>query len=155
MIHVAKPMIGDEEVKAAEEVLRSGMLAQGKRVAEFEEEFSKFIGSKHSVAVGNGTQALHGALMACGIKPGDEVITSGFTFIASATSIVHSGAIPVFADIEPRTFNIDIESVKSLISPKTKAIMPIHLFGLPANINEYRKLCDERGFVLIEDAFGY
>ncbi|MCK5397268.1 MAG: DegT/DnrJ/EryC1/StrS family aminotransferase [Thermoplasmata archaeon] len=152
MIHVAKPLIGDDEVKAAEEVLRSGMLAQGKKVAEFEEKFSQFIGSKHSVAVGNGTQALHAALVACGIKPGDEVITSGFTFIASATSIVHSGAVPVFADIEPKTFNIDIDSVKSLISPNTKAIMPVHLFGLPVDITAYRKLCDENNLVLIEDA---
>ena len=152
MIHVAKPLIGDEEIKAAEEVLRSGMLAQGKKVAEFEEKFSQFIGSKHSVAVGNGTQALHAALMACGIKSGDEVITSGFTFIASATSIVHSGAVPVFADIEPRTFNINIESVKSLITPKTKAIMPVHLFGLPVDIMAFRELCDEKNIVLIEDA---
>lgn len=152
MIHVAKPQIGDDEVKAVEEVLRSGMLAQGKKVAEFEEKFSNFIGSKHSVAVGNGTQALHAALMACGIKPGDEVITSGFTFIASATSIVHSGARPVFADIDPKTFNIDIDSVRELITEKTKAIMPVHLFGLAVDIDAFMKLCDEHGLILIEDA---
>jgi len=152
MIHVAKPQIGDDEIKAAEEVLRSGMLAQGKKVAEFEDKFSQFIGSKYSVAVGNGTQALHAALMACGIKPGDEVITSGFTFIASATSIVHSGARPVFADIEPRTFNIDIDSVKSLITPNTKAIMPVHLFGLSVDVQAFKELCDEHGLIMIEDA---
>lgn len=152
MIHVAKPLIGDEEIRAVDEVLRSGMLAQGKRVAEFEENFSNYIGSEHAVAVGNGTQALHAALLACGIKPGDEVITSGFTFIASATSIVHSGARPVFADIDPRTFNMDIDSVKNLITPKTRAIMPVHLFGLPANITELKALAHEKGLVLIEDA---
>ncbi len=152
MIHVAKPQIGDDEVKAAEEVLRSGMLAQGKKVAEFEEKFSQFIGSKHSVAVGNGTQALHAGLLACGVKPGDEVITSGFTFIASATSIAHSGASPVFADIEPKTFNIDIESVKKLITAKTKAIMPVHLFGLSVDIAPFQELCEEKGIALIEDA---
>ena len=152
MINVAKPLIGDEEVRAVEEVLRSGMLAQGKKVAEFEDRFSQFIGSKYSVAVGNGTQALHAALMACGIKPGDEVITSGFTFIASATSIVHSGAVPVFADIDPITFNIDINSVKELITEKTRAIMPVHLFGLGADINALRKLCDQHDLVLVEDA---
>ncbi|MCK5024395.1 MAG: DegT/DnrJ/EryC1/StrS family aminotransferase [Thermoplasmata archaeon] len=152
MIHIAKPLIGDEEIKAVEEVLRSGMLAQGKKVAEFEDKFSQFIGSKHSVAVGNGTQALHAALVACGIKPGDEVITSGFTFIASATSIVHSGATPVFADIEPKTFNIDIDSVKKLISEKTKAIMPVHLFGLGVDIHAFKELCAEKDLILIEDA---
>ena len=152
MIHIARPQIGDEEIKAAEEVLRSGMLAQGKKVAEFEEKFSQFIGSKHSIAVGNGTQALHASLVACGIKPGDEVITSGFTFIASATSIVHSGARPVFADIAPKTFNINIDSVKSLITAKTKAIMPVHLFGLGVDINAFKELCAEKDLILIEDA---
>lgn len=152
MIHIAKPMLGEDEVNAVAEILRSGMLAQGKTVAEFESNFAKYCGTKHAVAVGNGTQALHAALLAAGVQPDDEVITSPFSFIASATTIVHCGARPVFADIEPRTFNIDVNSIGELITPNTKAIMPVHLFGLPADLDALRTLCDSRGIALIQDA---
>ena len=107
MIPAAKPLVGEEEAMAAAEVIKSGMLVQGKNVAEFEEGFGKFIGAKHTMAVGNGTQAVHVALLAAGVKRGHEVITTGFSFLASSTSIVHCGAKPVFCDIDPKTFNMD------------------------------------------------
>jgi len=152
MIHVAKPLLGEDEAQAVREVILSGMLAQGKTVASFEENFAEFCGTKHAVAVGNGTQALHAALLACGVQDGDEVITSPFSFIASATSIIHCGARPVFGDIDPETFNIDVNTIDDIITPKTKAIMPVHLFGLPADMKALRELCDDKGFALVQDA---
>jgi dTDP-4-amino-4,6-dideoxygalactose transaminase len=152
MINIAKPQLSQEEVRAVSEVLLSGKLAQGEKVAEFEKAFADFTGARHAVAVGNGTQALHAALLARGVQTGDEVITTPFSFISSATSIVHCGARPVFADIDPRTFNINVEGISELITPKTKAIMPVHLFGLPADLDELRKICDEKGLGLIQDS---
>jgi perosamine synthetase len=152
MINIAKPVLGEEEVRAVSEILLSGKLAQGEKVAEFEKGFAGFVGAKHAVAVGNGTQALHLAMLACGVKSKDEVITTGFSFIASATTILHCGAKPVFADIDKKTFNIDLAHVKKLITKKTKAIVPVHLFGLPAAIAELRELCDSKGMALVEDA---
>jgi len=152
MIPAAKPLLGDDEARAVSEVIKSGMLAQGKKVAEFEMGFGKFIGAKHTIAVGNGTQALHVALTAAGVKPGDEVITTAFSFLASSTSIVHCGAKPVFADIDPETFNMDPDDARTLVTKKTRAIMPVHLFGLSADVKELQKICDEHGLVLVEDA---
>lgn len=152
MINIAKPQLSEEEVRAVTEVLLSGKLAQGEKVAEFEKAFAEFKSARHTVAVGNGTQALHAALLACGIQNGDEVITTPFSFISSATTIVHCGARPVFADIDPRTFNIDVNLIEELITPKTKAIMPVHLFGLPADLDRLRKICDEKDITLIQDS---
>ncbi|MDO9537709.1 MAG: DegT/DnrJ/EryC1/StrS family aminotransferase [Thermoplasmata archaeon] len=152
MIPAAKPQLGDEEAKAAFDVIKTGMLAQGEKVAEFEQGFGKFIGAKHTLAVGNGTQAVHVALLAAGVKRGHEVITTGFSFLASATSIVHCGAKPVFCDIDPKTFNIDTNDIRKMITPKTKAIMPVHLFGLSADVKELKKICDEHDLVMVEDA---
>ncbi len=152
MIPAAKPLLGDDEARAVSEVIKSGMLAQGKKVAEFEEGFGRFIGAKHTIAVGNGTQALHVALLAAGVRSGDEVITTAFSFLASSTSIVHCGAKPVFADIDPETFNMDPDDAGKLVTKKTRAIMPVHLFGLSADVKELQKICDEHGLVLVEDA---
>jgi dTDP-4-amino-4,6-dideoxygalactose transaminase len=152
MIPAAKPLLGEEEAEAAAEVIKSGMLVQGKKVAEFEEKFGKFIGARHTMAVGNGTEAVHVALLAAGVKRGDEVITTAFSFLASSTSIVHCGAKPVFADIDPRTFNIDPDDVRKLVTKKTKAIMPVHLFGLSADVKELQRICDEHDIVMVEDA---
>ncbi|MFO7619610.1 MAG: DegT/DnrJ/EryC1/StrS family aminotransferase [Thermoplasmata archaeon] len=152
MIPPAKPLLGEDEARAVSEVIKSGMLAQGKKVAEFEEKFGKFIGAKHTMAVGNGTQALHVALLAAGVKRGDEVITTAFSFLASSTSIVHCGAKPVFADIDPKTFNIDPNDARKLITKKTKAIMPVHLFGLSCDVKALQEICDEQGIAMIEDA---
>lgn len=152
MIPIAKPQIGEKEKQKVMEVLDSGVIAQGPKVKEFEEKFAKYIGVKHAIATSSGTTALHIALLAHDIGPGDEVITTPFTFIASANSILYCGAKPVFADINEETFNIDIKEVKKKITKKTKAIMPVHLYGNCAGIKELSELAEEKNLILIEDA---
>lgn len=152
MIPIAKPLIGDEEKHAVLDVLSSGIIAQGKKVEEFEKKFAEYCGTKHAVAVNNGTAALHVALMSMGIKQGDEVITTPFSFVATANSILFCGAKPVFADINERTFNIEPESVKKKITKKTKAIMPVHLFGQPCDMKAIMEIAEEKGIMVIEDA---
>jgi len=152
MINIAKPLIGDEEKRAVMEVLDSGIIAQGPRVKAFEGAFADMCGVKHAVATTSGTTALHTALLAHGIGAGDEVITSPFTFIASANSILFTGARPVFVDIDPMTFNIDPALIEAAISTKTRAIMPVHLFGLSCNMDPILEIADQHGLVVIEDA---
>ncbi len=152
MINVASPQIGDEEFEAVKAVMQSGMLAQGKKVAELEEKFAEYCGAKHGIAVGNGTQALHLALLSMGIGKGDEVITTPFSFVASATSILFTGATPVFADIDPKTFNISPDSIAEKITPRTKAIMPVHIFGLSADMEKINKLGIQHGLKVLEDS---
>ncbi len=152
MIDVAKPQIGVEEKLAVLEVLDSGMIGQGARVEAFEEAFAKMCGVRHAVATNNGTSALHVALLAHGIGPGDEVITSPFTFIASANSILFTGARPVFVDIDPDTFNIDPAQIEAAVTPRTKAIMPVHLFGLVCDMDPILKVAARHGLVIVEDA---
>ena len=152
-IPAAKPIVGDEERAAVDAVLVSGMLAQGAEVAEFEKEFSDvLLDGRASVAVNSGTSGLHLGLLAAGIKPGDEVIVPSFTFAATANSVALAGATPVFADIELDHYCLDARHVESLISDKTKAIMPVHLYGHPANMAAFRELADARGIKLFEDA---
>src|SRR5512146_783455 len=131
MISIAQPVIGREEKAAVAKVLESGRLAQGPKTAELEEAFAKYCGTKYAVAVSSGTAALHASLYAAGIKQGDEVITTPFTFIATANAILMQGAKPVLVDIEPDTFNIDISKIEAAITSKTKAILPIDLYGQP------------------------
>ena len=152
MIPIAKPSIGKEEEKAVLAVLRSGKLAQGEKVAEFEEAFAKYCGTKYAVATDNGTAALLVALTAAGVGPGDEVITTPFTFIATANAIIFTGARPVFVDIEEKTFNINSELIEGSITPKTKAILPVHLYGLPADMRAINKIAKKHKLVVIEDA---
>lgn len=152
MIPIAQPMIGEEEKQAVLEVLESGMLAQGPRVQAFEEEFARYCGVKYAVATSSGTTALHVALLAHGIGPGDEVITTPFTFIASANSILYVGARPVFVDIDPATFNICPDLLEDAITPRTRAIMPVHLFGLPADMDPILEVAERHGLIVIEDA---
>jgi dTDP-4-amino-4,6-dideoxygalactose transaminase len=152
MIYMAKPQIGDEEKQAVMEVLDSGMIAQGPRVKEFEEAFAEMCGVKHAIATTSGTTALHVALLAHEIGPGDEVITSAFTFIASANSILFTGARPVFVDIDPRTFNLNVDLIEAAITPKTKAIMPVHLYGLTCDMDPIMNLAEKHGLAVIEDA---
>ena len=152
MINMAKPLIGDEEKQAVLEVLDSGILAQGPRTKAFEEAFAAFCGTKHAIATSSGTTALHTALLAHDIGPGDEVITSPFTFIASANSILFTGARPVFVDIDPRTFNLDPDKVEAAITPKTKALLPVHLFGLLAALPALQTIAAKYGLIIIEDA---
>lgn len=152
MIPIAKPLIGKEEKAAVLEVLESGMLAQGKKVTEFEDNFAKYIGVKHAIATSNGTTALHTALLAHGIGPGDEVITTPFTFIATANAIKMVGATPVFVDIEEHSFNINPDLIEAAITKKTKAILPVHLFGLPANMEKIQEIARKHNLIIIEDA---
>ena len=152
MIPIAKPDIGNEEIEAVNKVLRSGMIAEGKRVAEFEERFAEFVGTDHAVAVNSGTAALHAALLAHGIREGDEVITTPFSFIATTNSILFTGARPVLADIEPDTFNIDPEAIKDAITTQTKALMPVHLYGHPADMRAIMEIAEDHNLAVIEDA---
>jgi len=151
-IPVAKPNFGKEEETAVKEVLQSGMLASGQRTKLFEKEFAEYIGVEHAVAVTNGTIALDVALKVLKLDPGDEVITSGFSFVASGNCILFQDAKPVFADIDPRTFNIDPSDVAEKITAKTKAIIPIHIFGQPANMDALREIAEDKGIALVEDA---
>jgi dTDP-4-amino-4,6-dideoxygalactose transaminase len=144
--------MGDEEKSAVLAVLDSGQLAQGPVAEAFEHEFAAWCGVKHAVAVNSGTAALHLLMLAHGIKEGDEVITSAFTFVASANAALFVGARPVFVDIEPLTYCLDPAKVEAAITPKTRAIVPIDLYGHPSAIPELREIADRHGLVLIEDA---
>lgn len=149
----AKPIIGEEEVEAVSAVLRSGMVAQGPQVAAFEEEFSEQVADGvFAVAVNSGTSALHLGLLAAGIGPGDEVIVPSFTFAATANSVAITGAKPVFVDIEPEYFCMDPAAAAAAITPATKGIMPVHLYGHPADMTALGELADKNGLALFEDA---
>lgn len=152
MISIARPFVGKEEKEAVLKVLDSGALAQGKLVEEFEKNFAEFIGTKYAVATSSGTTALHLALLAAGIKEGDEIITTPFTFIASSTAILFCNAIPVFADADESTFNILPKEIERKISSKTKAILPVHLYGLSCAMDEIMEIADKHGLIVIEDA---
>ena len=148
----AKPILGDDERKAVDEVIASGMVAQGPQVHAFEEEFSsQVVDGVHCVAVNSGTSALHIGLLASGIGEGDEVIVPSFTFAATGNSVALSGAKPVFADVDPVTFNLDPASIEASITDKTAAIMPVHLYGLPANMPEILKIAEKHGLRVFED----
>lgn len=152
MIPMTKPVIGDAEISAVVNVLQSGQLSQGSIVEEFETRFAVIADVQHAVATTSGTTALHLAMLAHGIGPGDEVITSPFSFIASANAALFVGARPVFADIDPNTFNIDPEDVERRITPRTKAILPVHLFGNPADLDRLFAIAQRHNLALIEDA---
>jgi len=152
VIPVARPDIDDAEIAAVTEVLRSGMLAGGRRVAELEERWAEFIGVRHAIAVSNGTVAEMCIFAGLGLAPGDEVITVGHTFNATVSSILYTGATPVFVDIDPETFDIDPDRVAAAITPRTKAICPVHLFGLPADMDPLLELAERHGLAIVEDA---
>ena len=152
MIPIARPLMDHEERDRVWAALESGSLAQGPRVRELEERFAEFIGVPHAVATSSGTTALHLALLGCGVGPGDEVITTPFTFIASANSIVYTGARPVFVDVDERTFNLDPSQVELAITPRTRAVMPVHLYGQPAGLPALAAIAERHGLPLIEDA---
>src|SRR3989339_394720 len=137
---LAKPYITKTEEKEVVEVLRSGNLSLGPKVKEFEKQFAKKIGTKYACAVSSGTAGLHLAMIAAGVKPGDEVITSSFSFVASANCILYVGAKPVFVDIDPTTYNIDSTKIEARITKKTKAILVVHIFGQPANMTAIMKI---------------
>jgi len=148
----ARPVIGEAEIEAAVRVLRSGMVVQGPEVAAFEQEFGEVVGGRHCVAVNSGTSALHLALLALGFGPGDEIIVPSFSFAASANAVRLVGATPVFADIEPGSFCLDPEAVAAAITPRTVAIMPVHLYGHPAAMDRLVPLAERHDLAIIEDA---
>ena len=152
MIPISKPYIGDAEKRAVLEVLESGMLVQGPRVAQLESRFAGVCQVKHAIATSSGTTALHVALLANGVGPGDEVITSPFTFAASGNSILFTGARPVFVDIDKTTFNIDPALVEEAVTPRTKAIMPVHLYGLMCDMEALQSVARRHRLSIIEDA---
>lgn len=152
MIPVARPQIGPEEEAAVIAVMRSGMLAQGPEVERLETAFAELCGVPHAVAVSNGTAALFLALLAHEIGPGDEVITTPFSFIATGNSILMTGARPVFVDIDERCFNLDVHQLEAAITPRTKAIMPVHLYGHPAEMDAIDLIARRHGLAVIEDA---
>jgi len=150
-IPIAKPVVEEEEIQAVGKVLKSGMLAQGQRTMDLEHRFSTYIGTKHAVATSSGTTALITGLEALGINKGDEVITTPFTFIATPNSILFHKAKPVFADIDPETFNIDPEKIRKKITPRTKALLVVHLYGNPCDMDKIQRICREYNLLLIED----
>ncbi len=152
MIPIAKTIIGEDEISAVLTVLRSGFLTQGKQVDEFEKAFAAFIGTQYAIAVNSGAAALHVALLAHGIGDGDEVITTPFTFIATANSVLYTRAKPVFADIEENTFNINPSDILERITERTKAIMPVHLYGQPCDMKKIMKIAKRYDLAVIEDA---
>lgn len=152
MIPISRPHIGPEERAAVNEVLDSGMLVQGPRVAALEALFREKTGARHAIAICNGTAALHTALMAHGIGPGDEVITTPFTFMASVNAILFVGATPRFVDILPCCFNLDPAQIEAAITPRTRAILPVHLYGFPADMAAIQAIADRHGLAVIQDA---
>jgi perosamine synthetase len=152
LIPAARPLIGDEERSAVDRVLQSGMMAQGPEVAAFESEFSTIVADRQCIAVNSGTSGLHMALIAAGIKAGDEVIVPSFTFAATANTVALTGATPVFVDIDPQTFNIDPLAIEAAITPRTRAIQPVHLYGQPAAMIEIMAIAAHHNLLVIEDA---
>jgi perosamine synthetase len=148
MIPAAQPVIGPEEEAAVLEVLRSGQLSLGPRVVEFERRFAERLGVPHASAVSSGTTGLHLAIRAVGVEDGDEVVTSPFSFVATANVMAYERARPVFADIDPRTLNLDPEAAAAAITPRTKALMPVHIFGYPADLPAFERM----GLPIVEDA---
>ncbi len=152
-IPISRPTIGSREKELVLDALDSGWVSSiGKYIDEFEEKFARYCGTRHALAVSNGTTALHLALATLGLKQGDEVIVPDLTFVATANAVAYTGATPVLADIDPETLCIDPASVKTLITPRTKAIIPVHLYGHPADMDALTDIADAHGLAVIEDA---
>jgi dTDP-4-amino-4,6-dideoxygalactose transaminase len=152
MIPVIRPWLGEEEAEAAAAAVASGWIAQGPRVAEFEEAFAAAIGSSHAVAVSSCTTALHLALIVLGIGPGDEVVVPSLSFIATANAVRYTGARPVFADVDPATQNLTVETVQPNITDRTRAVILVDQAGVPADLDSIHALCEPLGVTVIEDA---
>jgi len=156
LIRINQPFLGKEEIDSAVEVLRTGVLTDksgmGPRVLEFERSFAKYVGAKHAIAVVNGTAALHAALLAAEVGPGDEVIVPSFTFVGAVNAVVLAGATPVFADIDKDTFCLRTDSIEEVVTRKTKAIIPTDLFGLPSDLKATSEFAKSKGMTVIEDA---
>ncbi len=152
MIPIAKPYLTADEAQAAYDTILTGWITQGPRVAEFEEKFARYTGAKYAVAVSNCTTALHLAMIVAGIKEGDEVICPSMSYVATANSIKYVGAKPVFAEVNPKTYNLDAEDTERKITLKTKAILLVHQIGMPADIDAFQRLAEKYKLKLIEDA---
>ncbi len=152
MIPIARPLIGDEEKQAVMAVMDSGMLACGPKTEEFESQFARFVGTKHAIATTSGTTALHLALLALNVSSGDEVIFPSFSFVATANSALFCNGTPVFCDVDSKTFNLDAEKLKSLITDKTKVVMPVHLYGQPADMDPILEIAQDHGLHVVSDA---
>jgi dTDP-4-amino-4,6-dideoxygalactose transaminase len=151
-INVMKPWLGDEEIEAVAEAIRSGWVAQGPRVAAFEENFAAYVDAEHAVAVSSCTTALHLALIVAGIGPGDDVVVPSFSFVATTNAAVYVGANPVFADVDAATGNLTRETIEAALTPRTKAVILVHQGGVPADAPAVRALCEPRGITVVEDA---
>ncbi|MFI4991966.1 MAG: DegT/DnrJ/EryC1/StrS family aminotransferase [Solirubrobacterales bacterium] len=151
-IPLAKPVLGEAEERAVVEVLRSGQLSLGPKLGEFERLFAARVGASHASAVSSGTAGLHLALRAAGVEEGDEVITSPFSFVASANAIIYCGASPVFAEIDPVTLNLDPVAAEARVTSRTKAILPVHIFGYPADMPAFEAIAQKHGLAIVEDA---
>jgi dTDP-4-amino-4,6-dideoxygalactose transaminase len=151
-IPVAQPLIGEEEIDAVVAVMRSGNLVQGRVVENFERRFAEIIGVRHAIAVSSGTAALHVALLALGIGPGDEVITTPFSFVATGNAVLYTGARPVFVDIRADDFNIDPDLIEAAITRRTRAILPVHLYGQPADMSAIQTIARRHDLPIVEDA---
>ena len=151
-IPLSSPDITDEEIAAVTSVLETTSLSLGPRLLEFEQAFAAWTGAAHAVAVSSGTAGLHLAVSACGVTPGDEVITTPLSFVASVNAVLYEGAVPVFVDVDPRTLNLDPARIEAALTPRTRVILPVHLFGHPAAMPEILDVARRRGLAVIEDA---
>src|SRR4051794_12518810 len=152
MIPIIRPMMDAREAEAASRVILSGWITQGPEVAAFEKEFAAFVGAEYATAVSNCTTALHLALIATGVQPGDEVITVSHSYIATANAIRYCGGVPVFVDVDPVTFNMDPARVEAAITPRTRAILLVHQMGMPCDMAAILPLARRHGLPVIEDA---
>lgn len=152
MIPLSRPDVGEEEIRLVNEVLRTDWLSMGPKVGEFEKKFADYIGTEHAIAVNSGTSGLHLCMKSIGIKKGDEVITTPFSFIASSNSVIFENGKPIFVDIDPNTLNIDPEIIEDAITRDTRAILPVHVFGQPCKMDAIMDIAEDNNLSVIEDA---